>query len=152
MSYVIAYLSRAEMETLMKDVARHVHAALTEEREGESNAEAPTLASGAMARVERMLRVVTERYEDVDDVISLKWYMYLGEILRGDAKVKFSAALLQCAEKKRTITDPVCLDALLEAAKTCNDDIDGMSSRRRARRDGEPRRAIHQQRRLRLGL
>ena len=54
--------------------------------------------------------------------------MYLGEILRGDAKVKFCAALLQCAEKKRTITDPVCLDALLEAAKTCNDDIDGMSS------------------------
>jgi len=126
--YVVAYLSRAEMETLMKDVARHVHAALTEEREGESNAEAPTLSSDAMSRVERMLRAVTERYEDVDDVISLKWYMYLGEILRGDAKVKFSAGLLRCAEKKGIITDPVCLEALLEAAKTCNDDIDGMST------------------------
>ena len=125
--YVIKYLAQGELETLMKDVARHVHAHLAQakEREPTKSAELP---AEAMRCVERALRVVTDQFRDVDYLVSLKWYVYLGEILGGEAKVKFSAALLKCGSSAGSISDPMCLHTLLEAARTVHDDIDGMSS------------------------
>ena len=125
--YVIKYLSRGELETLMKDVARHVHASLELAKENEPM-KSPQLSDEAMRYVELALHTMTDYFNDIGVLLSLKWYAYLGEVLRGEAKVKFSASLLNCAAKSGNVTDPLCLHTLLEAAKTVHDDVDGMST------------------------
>lgn len=125
--YVLKYLSQAELETLMKDVARHVHTWSLKLKEKEPSRHAE-LSEKCVRYVEHMLEVVTEYYNDVSALVSLKWYAYLGETLHGSAKVRFSAALLKCVSTGKEITDPLCLHTVLEAARAVHDDIDGMSS------------------------
>ncbi|OUS46204.1 hypothetical protein BE221DRAFT_192190 [Ostreococcus tauri] len=125
--YIIKYLTKGELETLMKDVARHVHAWLEKAREKEPM-KSPTLSAPAMRYVARSLQTTTDYFKGVTALLNLKWYVYLGETLRGDAKVEYSASVLNCAASGSKVTDPLCLHTLLEAARTVHDNVDGMSS------------------------
>jgi hypothetical protein len=80
--YVLKYLSQAELETLMKDVARHVHTWSLKSKEKEPSRHAE-LSETCVRYIEHMLEVVTEYYNDVSALVSLKWYAYLGETLHG---------------------------------------------------------------------
>ena len=125
--YVVKYLGQNELDTLMKDVARHVNAWTLKQKESET-AKHIDLPVDAMKYIESMLALITKHYDDVNYLISVKWYVYLTEALHGESKICISEALLECVSTGGDITDPLCLHHALEAARTVHDSIDGMSS------------------------
>ena len=124
--YVVKYLGQNELDTLMKDVARHVNAWTLKQKESET-AKHVDLPVDAMKYIESMLALITKHYDDVNYVISVKWYVYLAEVLHGESKNRFSGTLLECISTGGDITDPLCLHHTFEAARTVHDSIDGMS-------------------------
>jgi len=126
--YIIKYLGQNELDTLMKDVARHVNSWMLKQKESDTATKHVDLTSDAMQHIESMLAVITKHYNDVSYLISLKWYIYLAEVLHGESKTRFSTALLECVFAGGEITDPLCLHHTLEAARTVHDSIHGMST------------------------